>query len=313
MNEIKELMELGILIEPDALDALNKLSKKDMSKVFLSAKEERPLMLSKELVKKYLSNIELRVVRKMQPRDKITISDLTNSLNEKYNLLKDALLRKIEIQNAVSINKLSSGDVTIIGMVKEIEQKEDRQLIEAEDLTGSIKCIVPKEVAKLSEDDVVSLSGRINNKILFVNQINFPDVPIRNPNYSGADIKVAFITNYNEKMIIEADIIVIMKCENIDRVKEKYKGKLVYSLKEITAPSIVEINGVNIMFLIDQDPLSTLKKRYISANNADFIIDVVPDIVFVNKKMNANYKSISILGDNVIINLKDREIKEINT
>lgn len=314
MERLKELMGLGILIEPEAMDLIKSLNKEDLQKVVSEAKVERPLMLTQDLVRKYLSKIEMRIVKRSSKLEKITIADLTNMLNEKYNILKDVLLKKIELQNIVSINKASAGEVTVIGIIKDIEEKADRFLIEAEDPTGMIKCIIPKELtSKLSLDDVVSLSGDVRNKVMFANEVSFPDVPIRQANYSKEDVKVAFVNSFSEGMNIKADFIFMLNPENIKRAREKYSNAQVFSLSEISVPSIIDIAGVKIMFLIDFDPLAALKKRCISIENSDFIIDVLPDIIFTNKKTNSNYKSISILGENVIINLKDREIKEINT
>jgi hypothetical protein len=88
---------------------------------------------------------------------------------------------------------------------------------------------------------------------------------------------------------------------------EKTDGNLYY----VTNPCCIEIDGMNILLLLDHDPLRAIKKRFISVDNNDFLIDSVPDIILSNKDVNANYKSISIINEKCEIELRTRTIKKI--
>lgn len=313
--DIKEILELGVLIEPDAIDSLKSLNEEEINTVIEKIKEERPLVVSNEILRKYLIKTDLKILKTTHSPEKLTVSDITSMLNERYNTLKEMLLKKIELKNAVSINKASPGDVTVIGMVKDIDIKDDKTSIGLEDPTGSIKCSCPSSlVSKLDLDDVVSFSGKVKNNTLFVEEMSLPDVPIRDPVYSNNDIRVSFIVDFNEKIKTEADFLFVKNYEKIEDIQKNFPETKIFPIfnEKITSPSLLKIGEIVILILDDIDPLDAIKKRYIATDHTDFIIDPIPDIIFVNKEMNMNYKSITILGNNVKINLKNREIEQIN-
>jgi hypothetical protein len=76
---------------------------------------------------------------------------------------------------------------------------------------------------------------------------------------------------------------------------------------EISNPSIFKIGNVIFLMLIGFDPLDVLKKRYVTIENNDFLIEPSPDIVFTDKDVNTNYKGISIVSKDKMIDLKTRE------
>jgi hypothetical protein len=65
------------------------------------------------------------------------------------------------------------------------------------------------------------------------------------------------------------------------------------------------------LLLLGFDPLDVLKKRCVSIDNADFLVEPSPDIVFTDKDVNTNYKGISIVSKDKIIDLKTRETQSI--
>jgi len=178
--------------------------------------------------------------------------------------------------------------------------KEPEEETTIEDTTGELRAAISKQMgSKLSLDDVVGLSGNMNNKILFVERITYPDVPILPVKYSEDDVKAVYLKD-DKKVDIDY---VLMN----ERVKDNIKNKE----HKIRTPSMVEISGIKIFIVGDYDPLDILRKRYMKKGNLDFILDDVPDVVFTEKDVNRNYKGITIVSPNNIINLKTREVDKI--
>jgi len=299
MSYLKELIKLGFLVEEGAVDRVKSLDEKEFEKLIDFLKKEKTFILSKNLIKRILRE-EIRILKTFSPVKSYSINDFVNMLNQRYDSLQKILVKKLELKNVVSINKCSRGIVSIIGLVKEIEEKRNDFTVKLEDPTGELQTVVPKNLGKiLSLDDVVAVSGNFRNKILFADKILFPDVPLRSANYSKDIIKVAFLI---EDKKCDTDY-----CIYTDKIKDNIKNK-VY---KITSPSMIEIGGLIILIIHSFDPFDVLKKRYVNLENTDFIIEPIPDILFTDKNINTNYKGISIVSGGSIIDFKTRDITNI--
>ena len=299
MNRLKELIELGFLIDETAKEDINSLNDENYKKLVEALKKEYPLVISQEFIKKLFIK-EVKILKTFKKRDKLTIKDFVRLLNEKYNTLQKILLEKLELKDVVSINKCGSGNVTVIGMIKAIEERGKTLEVFIEDPTGEIRVSMHKNMgSNLSLDDVVAISGNVNNKILFLDKIIYPDISLRPVNYSDEPAKVAFVSEEKE---IDLGYVVMNK-----GIKDNFKNKFY----DIEIPTLIEISGIKILIIGDFEPLMVLKKRYLNKENTDFIIDVIPDLVFSNKDINKNYKGVTIISPNNIIDLKTREINKI--
>jgi len=299
MNHIKNLISLGFLVDEDAINSLEKLNEEEFYKIVENLKKENIFIITSFVIMKILTE-EIKILKTFKPNKKFTIQDYVKMLNERYSHLQGILVKKLELTNIVSINKCSSGNVSVIGLVKTKEEKNEEFIISLEDQTGEIKVVIPKNLGeKLSLDDVIAVSGNINNKILFAEKLLYPDVPLRPVNYTSESIKIAFLID-NKKADVEY---VIYK----DRIEDKIKHKIY----EITNPSIIKIKNIIVLIAFGFDPFDILKKRFVNIENTDFLIDIVPDILFTDKDINTNYKGISIVAQNKIIDLKTREVNNI--
>jgi len=250
------------------------------------------------------------------------VQDFVDEINERYSFLQKILLNKINTDDMVSINKCSGGKVSVIGMIKTVEEKDDTFVMEIEDTTGSIKTVAQKEQGKnINKDDVVAISGNVNNKILFATKIVFPDVPLRQPNKSELPTKVSFFANHDFSKMPEfdSDYAILYNCENVERLtKEKPFTKLIITgedSKKTKDPCLLDIDGSVLMLAFGSDPLLVLKKRYIAKNNSFFVVEPVPDIVFTDKTVDStheNYKGISIVQNFNTVNLNNRTVDKIN-
>ena len=120
------------------------------------------------------------------------VQDFINYFKIRYNFLKNILIKRQELQNAISINRALNRSeretVAMIGLVNDKRTtKNGNILITLEDPTGLINVVINKSNRELSEmandivlDEVIGITGYNGDRIIFVNGIFIPDVPISN-------------------------------------------------------------------------------------------------------------------------------------
>ncbi len=140
--------------------------------------------------------------------EKKEIQDFVKYFRARYEGLKKILSSRIELQNTVSISRVlekkESERVSIIGLVSDkIETKNGNMILTLEDITGTIKVIITKkneETMKKSlevvHDEVIGIVGTTADKIIFANDIIFPDVPLtKELKKSPDEVYAAFISD----------------------------------------------------------------------------------------------------------------------
>jgi DNA polymerase II small subunit len=125
----------------------------------------------------------------IQPEN-VKLSHFVKHLNLKYKSIEGILRMRSELSGITSIgrvlNKRDRETVSIIGMVSDISvTSKGNYMITLEDPTGEIKAIVSQSKADLIDiaknmvlDEVIGVVGTNGNKVLFVNNILLPDVPL---------------------------------------------------------------------------------------------------------------------------------------
>ncbi|MEM4259702.1 MAG: metallophosphoesterase [Candidatus Woesearchaeota archaeon] len=141
------------------------------------------------------SSIEI-IFNYEEPSKKRSYSDFVDFFNMRFSVLEKILRKRQELHSSTSINRVlqkkEKETISIIGMVYEKSlTKNNNIIIKLEDSTGFIDVMISKNREDIYEqakdiclDEVIgvtgSLSGNSNmfsNKILFVNNLYFPDVP----------------------------------------------------------------------------------------------------------------------------------------
>jgi hypothetical protein len=298
-SRVKNLINLGYIIDETAVNLIEGLNENDFYKLVEAVKKENPFIINKELIDK-LTSADVKIIKTFIPVYKFNVQEMVRDLNERYSKLQTILLRRVEFSDMITINKLSSGAASIIGLIKEKTERDSDLLVVLEDPTGEIQTTIPKNLGeKITLDDVVAVSGKMNNKILVADKLIYPDVPIRPVNYSSKPIRIALLEDGKE---CDSDYLLYK-----DRILDKIKNKNYI----VTTPYLIDIGGVVILTLFDYTPIDILRKRYLNKENSDFIIEPIPDIILTNRDVNANYKGITIVSINNSINLKTREVNSI--
>ena len=298
-NHVKNLINLGYLVDESILNLIENIDEDNFYRLIEGLKKENTFIINNDLIKKILVN-DINIVKEITHVNRFTMQEFVKNLNVRYSALQSILIKRLEFSDLVSINKIGVGNATVIGLVKEKNEKENEFVLSLEDPTGELQVIMPKNIGeKLNLDDVVAVSGRVNNKILFAEKLIYPDVPIRPVNYTSESIRIAFLEkdkDYDSNYVFY-----------VDEIKDKIKNKK-YTIKN---PCLIEIQGILILIISDLNPLELLRRRYANIGNTDFILEPVPDIIFSDKEFNTNYKGITIVSLNKIIDLKNREVSNI--
>jgi len=120
---------------------------------------------------------------------KFNVKDFTNVFITRYRFIENILRHRQELQNNLAINRLEKKKekeaISIIGIILDIGVTKNGNLIlKMEDLTGSISVIVSKNKTELFSlakdlvlDEIVGIVGVCHEKVIFADQVVWPDLP----------------------------------------------------------------------------------------------------------------------------------------
>lgn len=303
-------MSFGTLVDPVAVEQLKKLNQNETEVIIKKIKEQKPLMITPQLINQFLLP-EIIIIKKFIQRDIHSIGDWIAALNDRYSTLQNILMKKLDPKTLSSINS-ANGHVTIIGMVKEIQQKNNSIEFEIEDSTGSLKVFSDLTSEKILQDDVIAVTGDVANKIMRATEIIWPDIQHTSAQ-TNIDASVCFVSNQDlsEKIpenLKSADYVIMWRCAGLERLVAELPNIRTAQITDQLNPCILSIGGCTIFVWFDSsDPQEILKRRYLVAGGTDFLIDRQPDIFFTDAREPSNYKDVLILS-NGKINLRTKEI-----
>ncbi len=155
----------------------------------MGAVAESSVQSENEVQSEDANPLEILKSYNIQPEN-VKLSHFVKHLNIKYKSIEGILRMRTELSGITSIarvlNKKDRETVSIIGMVSDISvTSKGNYMITLEDPTGEIKAIVSQSKSDLIDiaknmvlDEVVGVVGTNGNKVLFVNSILLPDVPL---------------------------------------------------------------------------------------------------------------------------------------
>ena len=149
----------------------------EISREFEEVSDKEPVMFESSNVKVFSKN---PIVEK-----KVEVKDFVNYFRSRFNSMKTILQEHSELNNLVSIDKISGNrnGISILGMVYNKRTTKNKNIIlDVEDLTGKIKVLINNSKPELYEmaenitlDSVLGFKGTGNSEIFFVNEIIFPE------------------------------------------------------------------------------------------------------------------------------------------
>jgi len=175
---------------------------------------------------------------------KLEVKDFVYHFRNRYEDLKEILNEKEELENLVSINKLSNEKqkFSVIGMVysKKIT-KNKNILLEIEDLTGKLNVLISsskedllKESEDITLDSVIGFKGVGNSEILFANEIFFPEAYLSERKKSLSEEYALFIgdIHYGSKNFLEKDFLNFLNFLN-EETPESRKIKYLFIVGDL--------------------------------------------------------------------------------
>ncbi|MBI4448183.1 DNA-directed DNA polymerase II small subunit [Candidatus Woesearchaeota archaeon] len=230
MNEAILSLQKNHLITPDAIELINQNPQLILEKI--AALEKKPFILSKEVINLLITPEIEKEIRK-QPTGKVIVTQnyLTKPIKRevkhfvsyfriRYENLKKILETREELKKTISIkrikNKESKEKVALIGLVAEKRvTKNGNILLKLEDPTDEVIVIVNKtkkdlfeQAQNLTGDEVIGITGSVSEKIIFVNNLFLPDIPLtKELKKSPDEAYAAFISDIHvgSKMFLPQD------------------------------------------------------------------------------------------------------------
>ncbi|MEK6909077.1 MAG: metallophosphoesterase [Nanoarchaeota archaeon] len=135
---------------------------------------------------------------------KIEVSDFVGHFRARYKEIQNILLRRNNLDNLISINKISNTrqQFTIIGMVSEKRITKNKNLLVVfEDLTGKTNVVFKlggtsfKDANELQLDEVVAVRCTGNNELIMGHEVFFPDSFVLQKTKFDEDCGLAFISD----------------------------------------------------------------------------------------------------------------------
>jgi DNA polymerase II small subunit len=234
-DKIKAFLKKGLLLSPELLDKeVSKLeplllSLKDTPIVFdsfflehgiipktgweeyekLKVEYELGTASNEDLAKSFIRENKVNVLESYEEMNtKITIKDFVFLYNERYLALQSVLRQRQELTGSTTLRKIyqaqDNEQVSFIGIILDISlTKNNHIMLTLEDQTGTIKALANKSnkevysLAKdLTPDEVIGVQGTKGDKIVFINNILIPDIPLTKEfKKSPADEAAVFISD----------------------------------------------------------------------------------------------------------------------
>ncbi len=251
---VEKLTNLGCLVDRESL---NQINKEDIEKI--ENLEIKPLLINSEFIQNLRkhplnefrnkdvhvserSEFEVIERRKHNLEGKIELQDpyidkggkrdiiqFVKLFNDRYERIKNLLMMRRELRSAVSIINVheNNKEVSIIAMVSEkYKTKKDQFILTVEDPTGQIKVYCPAQFGeKIVEDEVIGITGKPGNGIIFAHEILWPEIPIPSEIKRTKDeIYAAFISDlhFGSKQLLTKKINKFLKWINSNhKIAEK--------------------------------------------------------------------------------------------
>jgi DNA polymerase II small subunit len=180
-------------------------------------RSEDSIVLDETLFKKLIPQIEevkdnittkVEIVSSYEDKyKKREVKDFVTYFKLRYNSLKKILLKRGELQGAISIRRVSTKEkgepVSIIGFVSAKDQtKNGHYILELEDPSGTTKVLISaknKDLMPLMDeivlDEMIGISGSVGENIVFSNKLFFPDMTLREYKKCKDDVSVVFLSD----------------------------------------------------------------------------------------------------------------------
>ncbi len=205
---MEKLLQAGFLPAPD-LEVKDEELEDFLS--FLKKLPETPLVVTKDHYEMFLKEKSEPVVilkhhREVEPKveikkrflsvnKKFSIDDWVGYYKDRFRKLREILSKRESLAGSVSISNLRNGEVKTIGMVREIMKLKRAMILKVEDETGEVDVLVSSRTKLEGDivlDEVIGIVGNFNGRMLYANEIIFPEVPMKEIKKGDEEVYACF-------------------------------------------------------------------------------------------------------------------------
>jgi len=196
LENVKE----DLVIDAKDLEQKEKTKIAPEKEVIVEKSDFRPLAKDIEARVKILKDIDVKDSSSLG-----TLDDFVEYFNNRYEQMYDMLKNRgntpfVQIKN---LDKATSGSSKIVCMINEKNTtKNGHILLRAEDQTGNINILVPKNSRELLElagglvtDEVIAVEGRLSKELFIADNIHEPEIPIREPRKTDEEVSLAMLSD----------------------------------------------------------------------------------------------------------------------
>lgn len=255
---IGKLMELGVMVEPEAAKILEK---GDADKLLKKIRrlEPMPFSINEKLARQLLAEpAQVKTVKKITEMKGMSVMDFVAGYAERYSVLQRILLKNPLLSGALSINS-ASGPCCVIGLVKNNNREID-------DPSGAKALVTDRR--DLADGDVAGAIGTAENGTFRASEIIFPDVQLK----ERADVFGTITAGLPGDCAVRTDATAFYDANSMP---------IAVSHAKLDKDSAVEL----------------LRRRHLTVPPKDFL-EPQPAFLIVNSGENftANYKGVTIIG-----------------
>ncbi len=294
---VEKFLGKGVLLTPGAVSFLEK---QESIEDFLK-RDFQDLVLAESMFDKE----SIRVIKNLTEKPvEIETKDFAHFFASKYEKMKNIITERLQ-KDFVSLNRMDTSrkEVYVIGIVRDIREKNGKFIIDFEDPTAT-KPILYDSRPDVDLDDAVAVRAVSAGDVLYGKEVLFPDIPLRKPVkgtgkacfisdlhleesapadierfftwFSQQDIPYLFIagdtgnTAELEKLLarycFNKKIFIIpgnMDAPDYPQLALDFKNRGIVSLSN---PAMIELNRIKILIIHDFD-ISMLKKRYLGKSD----------------------------------------------
>jgi DNA polymerase II small subunit/DNA polymerase delta subunit B len=333
---IRRFLKNGFQLSKSALPLV--LSNTEQIINRLKKLKPRPFIVTEQHIKKILSEAipskpKMKVLKEYDTTIKpISVEEYVRALHSYYNKIKTILVKRMDAEKLLSINKITPKTTTfsIIGLVR--EKGKDSVLLE--DPSGEINVYfensMKHELKEIFLDDVIGVKCKKTKGKCFVKRVFFPDVSLsRRVSKAENSIRISILTNpskLNEKSYRELLNFLSRTNPSVFLFEKEPNKKLLKDLSRFnlfwfdcaSKPTIFQLSDVKILVFpnhcIEKIPeefnplsflISVLRRRrltfFFNSKSHFFgersVLDEVPDLIVSNVGESGfkNYKGTTII------------------
>ncbi|MDY6776629.1 MAG: DNA-directed DNA polymerase II small subunit [Candidatus Nanohaloarchaea archaeon] len=201
---VSRLAEEGCMVQPSAVDLLD-----DESVSRILSLSPKPMVVNRRLLENLGEGIPGRMETSVEvkteietEKEKRDVNDFVDFYNDRYERIKELLLRRRDVKNAVSISRLermeNREETAVVGIVEDkYRTSKGKFIVYLEDPTGDTKVLVGEEDGEdIVQDEVIGVKGSLGDDIIFADDVIWPDIPLPSDvNKTAEEVYAAFISD----------------------------------------------------------------------------------------------------------------------